>query len=140
MKPFVRNPYNYDMNAAGDESGLKCEDPTLTQQHFKDDSDINTIVERFHITGELPQNIRMPSSYDFAGVFDFQSAMDTMNAARKAFQAMPAIVRARFDNDPAEFVQFCDDPQNLEEALKLGLVPEAPKPKPEVTPPVPPKD
>ena len=45
--PFVRNPYNYDMDQVSQETGLKCEDPSLTQQHCRDECDINVIVERF---------------------------------------------------------------------------------------------
>ena len=41
--PFLRTPYNYDTVAASNESGLGCEDPTLTQQQFAEESDINTI-------------------------------------------------------------------------------------------------
>lgn len=55
--PFLRTPYNYDMNAAGDESGLRCEDATRAQQQFKEESDINTIVARFGLTGEMPDNL-----------------------------------------------------------------------------------
>jgi len=35
---FVRNPYNYDMNKVSDETGLECKDPSLAQQHMKDES------------------------------------------------------------------------------------------------------
>ena len=26
--PFLRTPYNYDVDAVSDETGLKCEDPS----------------------------------------------------------------------------------------------------------------
>lgn len=121
--PFVRSPYNYDMNIAGDESGLKCEDPSLTKQSFLEESDINTIVKRFGITGEIPTPVRMPTYGDFTGVTDFKSAMDAIAQANESFDAMPAEVRARFHNDPQEFVQFCSDENNRAEAQRLGLVP-----------------
>ena len=35
-------------------SGLACDDPSLTQQQFKEESDINNIVDRFMKTGHLP--------------------------------------------------------------------------------------
>lgn len=148
LKPFLRTAYNYDTNEAGDESGLKCLDKTLAQQHFRDETDINTIVERFHITGELPTTVRMPTYADFGGPFDFQTAMNAIRSAEESFAAMPANVRARFHNNPAEFVDFCDDPENLSEARRLGLVPaaevkkapETEKPQVGVTaPPEPPK-
>lgn len=120
--PFLRTAYNYDMNAAGDESGLKCEDPTLTKQSFAEEVDINTIVKRFNLTGQLPENIHMPTYADYDEVFDFHSAMDAVRKAQESFDAMPAEVRTRFHNDPAELVDFCQDADNLEEARKLGLV------------------
>lgn len=122
--PFLRTTYNYDMNKAGDESALHCEDPPLTKQSFVEESDINTIVRRFHLTGELPTNIRMPEYGDFTSVNDFHTALNAIAKANESFDAMPAEVRARFHNDPAEFVEFCSDSRNLDEARKLGLVPE----------------
>jgi len=121
--PFVRSPYNYDLSLASDESGLRCEDISLAKQSFLEESDINCIVKRFGITGELPTGIRMPTYGDFHGVDDFHSAMNAVALAHEAFDAMPGEVRARFNNDPAAFVDFCSDDKNLEEARKLGLVP-----------------
>jgi len=139
--PFVRNPYNYDRRKASLDTALQCKDPTRAQQNPKDECDINTIVERFKLTGQLPTNVRMPTSGDFTDVPDFQQAMDAIVNARLAFQAMPAKVRSRFHNDPAEFVAFCDEPDNLEEARKLGLVPakeHVPTPDPKTPPATPP--
>lgn len=130
MEPFIRTAYNYDMNAASDESGLECKDPTLTKQSFREEVDINTIIDRFHLSGELPTNIRMPVYEDFTGVFDFHSAMNAIAQAREAFDAMPAEVRTRFNNDPGAFVDFTADRNNLAEARKLGLVPPEELPPP----------
>lgn len=110
------------MDAESNASGLKCEDPTLTQQNFAEEADINTIVERFGITGQLPTNVRMPSYEDYTNVVDFQTAMNSIAQAREAFDEMPAKVRARFHNDPAEFVDFCSKEENRDEAKKLGLL------------------
>ena len=52
-EPFLRSLYNYDRDAASSESGLACDDPTLAQQQFRDEADINTILERFGRTGLL---------------------------------------------------------------------------------------
>lgn len=121
---FLRTPYNYDMNKAGDESGLHCKDDSRTKQSFAEEADINTIVRRFHISGELPTNVRMPTYADFGEVFDFQTAMNAIREAQESFMAMPAHVRARFHNDPAEFVDFCSNQANRAEAEKLGLISE----------------
>jgi len=102
-----------------------------TVQSSKDEADINTIVERFGVTGQLPQNVRTPLSGDFTEAVDFRTALDAVIEAQRSFDAMPAGVRKRFGNDPAEFVDFStarDDKGvlvNLVEMRKLGLaVPE----------------
>jgi len=120
--PFVRSSYNYDRDLASDEAGLLCSDVSLTKQEFKDDADINVIVRRFAVTGQLPQGVVAPVYQDFEGVFDFQSAMNILAGAESAFMAMPADVRYRFHNSPQEFVAFCSDDANRAEAERLGLV------------------
>lgn len=128
--PFVRSAYNYDRDAASDESGLRCDDPSLAQQQFKDECDINTIMERFGQTGQLP-DVRMPQYGDFTGVQDYHSAMNAVVEAQESFLALPAYVRARFENDPGQFVDFClaeDTPEHRAEAVRLGLVSPSPTP------------
>lgn len=120
--PFVRNPYNYDTNAASDAAGEYNNEPSKTKQSFAEECDINTIVKRFHLTGELPTNVRMPTYGDFTEIPDFHSAMNAIALAGEAFDRMPAEVRARFNNDPGAFVDFCSDPKNKAEAAKLGLI------------------
>lgn len=112
-------------------TGLLCKDKSLAQQQFLEESDINTLVERFHLTGEMPQLTTLPAYADYEGIFDFQSAMNTIRAAQETFMTLPAKLRARFHNEPQEFLDFCNDPENLEEARKLGLLkPQEPAPAP----------
>lgn len=126
--PFFRTPYNYDMLAASKETGLKCEDVSKTQQQFKDDADINVIVERMKVGYIPPTNLHMPLSGDFEGLTSFKDAMNEIRRAQETFNALPAKVRARFHNEPDEFVQFCSDPENKDEAIKLGLAERPPEP------------
>lgn len=123
MSVFLRTPYNYDTNEASDASALSCQDPSLAQQHAKEECDINTIVRRFGLTGELPNNVRMPEYGDFTAATDYHTAMNAVIAANESFMTLPADVRARFNNDPGAFVDFCSDDKNRAEAEKLGLVP-----------------
>lgn len=120
----LRSAFNYDAEKVSKETGLKCLDKSKTQQNQKEESDINTIVRRFGLTGQLPDNVRMPQYGDFRGIKDYQSALNSVQAANDAFAAMPAHIRTRFDNDPEQFVAFCLDKRNLDEAIKLGLVKE----------------
>lgn len=133
---FVRDGYNYDRDEASRASGLKCEDESLTQQHMAEETDINVIVERFGLTGELPQNVRAPLNVDFEDVFDFRSALHQLRDAEAAFMQMPARVRARFENDAHQFVEFCSREENRKEMAELGLIvaPKAPEPPAPVSP------
>lgn len=131
-KPFVRSAYNYDMDVASEESGLLCADVSLAVQSSRDEVDINTIVRRFGLTGQLPDNVGMPQFMDFEEVFDFHSAMNVVAEANEAFMRMPADVRSRFHNDPQELVAFVSDSANIVEARKLGLVDRLPDPVPKV--------
>lgn len=121
MKIFLRTPYNYDVDAASVETGLRCLDPSLTQQQFRDECDINNIVDQFMKTGHLPTPASMPQYIDYEGVFDFQTAMNAVRAADENFMRMDAKIRARFHNSPQEFLEFFADPANTDEAVRLGL-------------------
>jgi len=120
---FIRSPYNYDMFGASVKSGLAC-DPkdTFTVQSSKDECDINTIVKRFGLTGQLPEVLNIPQSGDFTGVVDFKTAADAIANAKSGFMELPPYLRARFRNDPQELMDFMADDKNREEAVKLGLV------------------
>jgi phage internal scaffolding protein len=123
----------YDSHdAASLESGLSCSDASRTQQSATEESDINTIVRRFGLTGKLPDNVAAPTYAIFDEVYDFQTAMNAVRSASVSFMSMPADVRARFHNDPHEFVEFCSDESNRSEAIKMGLVmPPPAEPAPE---------
>lgn len=122
---FLRTPYNYDTDAASNESGLACEEPSLAQQHYKDECDINTILERFSITGLLPDSPLSPRYGDFSGIGDYHTALNRVIAAQDEFEALPAQIRARFDNDPAQLIEFLQNENNRSEAEELGLVEKA---------------
>ena len=128
---MFRTGFNYDRDAVSAETGLLCEDESLAVQAAEEESNINTIVRRFGLTGQLPSDVRMPRSGDFTGIPDFHAAMNMVRAAQEEFLRVPAEVRARFGNDPQKFMAFVEDDANRDEARKLGLLRE---PTPEVPP------
>lgn len=134
-RPFVRTPFNYDVDRASVLAGLACTDPSRAQQQFRDECDINTIVERFGLTHEIPTGTRMPSYGDFTGVSDFQTAMEAVRSATESFMALPAKLRERFANSPQNLLVFLGDPTNREEAVRLGLVEAPPIPAGTPAPP-----
>lgn len=125
---FIRTPFNYDRNEASDESGLKCVKKTRTQQQFKEETDINTIVRRFGLTGKLPENTRIPEYADYEGVFDFQTALNAVMDAEKAFMMVPSNIRREFDNDPGKFLEFCENKENLPKLREWKLAKPLPEP------------
>lgn len=126
---FIRSAFNYDPDIVSFKSGLDCsESPTRTQQHFRDETDINILVARFQRTG-VPPAPSVPPLSAFDEIFDFQSAMQTIIDANASFASLPSNLRARFSNDPGAFLNFVHDDANRDEAVRLGLVP-APAPEP----------
>lgn len=111
---YKSTAWNYDRDAESIATGLKCEDPSLAIQSQADEADINVIVKRFGITGQLPQSIRIPEYGDFTGVGNFQAAMEYVAGAQSAFMELPAALRAEFNNDPGEFLAYVSDPLNAE--------------------------
>lgn len=132
---FVRSAFNYDMDEASNEAGLACPpEESKTQQSFKEECDINEIVRRFGLTGELPDDFRPPMVGDFTEVMDYKSALNAVIAADEAFMQMPGELRARFDNDPQKLLVFLEDGKNRDEAVKLGLLNPAAPPPADVAP------
>lgn len=104
------------------------DDPSLTRQEFKDECDLGKIVARFSATPEGREALEMARNYvssrfeDVSQVTDFRTALEQVNAANEAFMRLPAKVRTRFENDPARFLDFVDDPKNVDELRALGLL------------------
>ena len=118
--------------------------PTMTKQSFADECDINFIMSRWKRTGQIPvdQVGTMPPSYgDFSNPTDYMTALNQVLAAKEAFASLPAFLRDRFANEPANLLRFLATPGNQEEAIKLGLArapdppPAPPETQPDPTPP-----
>jgi len=102
---------------------LKCEDESLTHQSFKAECDIRNIMKKYKRTGLFTHiTSSMPQYGDFTQVQDYQEAMNVVIAAQNAFEQLPAEVRKRFMNDPGELIDFCQNQENRDEMIKLGLI------------------
>lgn len=100
--------------------------PSRTKQSFKDECDVNLIMKRFKKVMGSDYLSRYNSLVggdflDVSLVSDYRSALDQVKRASAVFDALPAIVRSKFANDPARFVDFCHKPENLPELAKMGL-------------------
>lgn len=106
-----------------DPNALYCDEPTLTQQHLAEECDINEILRRSAISGQLPVNSKVPMYGDFTTVpKSLSEAFSMIAQANALFMALDWQVRERFKNDPQRMIEFLNDPKNHDEAIKLGLV------------------
>lgn len=129
---------------ARDEShvGIVFTQPSLAQQHFRDESDVNYIVNRYLQTGVMENVSSNPPVYGdistFDADFDLRRAYEAVGAAEDGFMQLPSDIRKKLDNDPSKLVLWLSDESNRADAIKYGLfnAPE-PAPKPEQAEPTP---
>jgi len=100
--------------------------PSLTKQSERSSCDINKIVQKYVKTGVMPHVRSAVAQYvDAAMLPDYQSALNTVLDSQETFLALPAKVRAHFQNDPALFVSAFDsdlDESTYNILLEYGLV------------------
>ena len=93
----------------------------MAKQSMKDECDINQIMARYIKTGVLEHVRTYSPEYGYATGLDFKEAMDLVVGAQAMFSELPSAIRKRFANDPAQFLDFVSNPDNVEELRKLGL-------------------
>lgn len=114
-------------------------EPGLTKQEFKEECDINCLMERY--AGVPPPGARAGLYGDFSTVGDFQEAQERYLSALAQFEALPSKVRERFANNPAALLAAVDlssaDESVRVELQELGVLNKpAPPPAPPAEPPV----
>jgi phage internal scaffolding protein len=133
FKPIQYKQHNnFDRKENSDNATIADYGKSLTVQSFAEDADINVIMERYGVTGQMPLNPKTPMYGDFSNINDYQSSMNAIINAQRDFMDLPAKIRARFDNNPQRLLEFMEDKQNLEEAIGLGL---CKRPEPDETKP-----
>lgn len=92
-----------------------------TEQSHKNECDINKIVARALKSGVLPVVSDRGLFGDFSNV-DYQNMQIKIARAKEQFMRLPVNIRTRFSNDVGSLLEFIDNPDNKEEAVKLGLL------------------
>lgn len=98
--------------------------PKVTQQHMRDSTDINKIVDKYNRTGVLQSGRasgRQPMFIRMDGL-TFHEMLIRVQETQGQFAALPAKIRKRFANNPENLLRFLENKENLEEAIGLGLV------------------
>jgi len=106
-------------------------EPTRTDQTQKDMCNINNIMKKYGKNINNVPPLQRGMTGDFSELPSYIDALNTINTARNSFDALPAVARKRFNNDPQEMIEFLKDPSNTNEAIKLGLAIKLPQKKSE---------
>lgn len=101
----------------------------IVQQHFKDKTNINTIMQK-HLTsghGSIQPpgrpGGREPRFVNLTGQ-TYHEMLCQVQEVQGQFAGLPSRVRKRFANNPQMLLKFLEDPKNLQEAINLGLIQE----------------
>lgn len=113
-----------------------------TRQEFKKQSDINNIMAKYQKTGVVTHIAKnLPQYGDAMDVNSLTDAIEIVEQANESFMQLPSSIRTKFKNDPQELINFLQNSDNKDEAIKLGLIdapePAAPNPNPEPEKPEP---
>lgn len=85
-----------------------------TKQSFKDETDVNQIIQKHTRMGTLSHLEQFGGQYGDMADFDFQEAQNQIAKANSMFETLPSAVRNQFANSPEEFFKFVNDPENSE--------------------------
>jgi len=114
--PFIRPTRSRERVTA--RSGGEC----ATQQHMKDDCDINIIIKRHAETGNISHlNPKSPLYIDCTRVRDLQGAIHLVEEAEDNFATLPSAVRQACQNDPVKFINMLHTEEGTLELGEAGL-------------------
>lgn len=93
-----------------------------TKQQFKDECDINTILQRYERQGIDPAVLQANPQYlDLTDSQTFEEAATIVANAKSLFEELPTAVKVKFNNSPKAFLEFAEDPKNGEQMVEWGL-------------------
>lgn len=132
MKKLDKESYVEKYTRKNGSIGLRTHnnDPSQTNPDGAEQADINYIVREFGRTGHWPigskqglytgeESVPMPT--------DLITAHQLIDSAKQKFEELPSKIRERFHNDPIKLSTFLTNPNNKDEAIKLGLLTAVPK-------------
>lgn len=109
------------MRKLKDRTHINLGGESLTEQSHANDVDINQIMAKA-LRGQHSDYIRdHEGSYGDTSSLTFYEANIIVANANSMFEELPAVLRNRFKNNPANFLDYVQDKNNLEEMYKLKL-------------------
>ncbi len=93
-------------------------DDGRTKQSHKDETDIVKIMARFDRTGTISHVTKFEAVYADYSDFDYHDQLQKLTRGREIFDQLPAEVRREFNQSPADFFDFVNDPANKDDLLE----------------------
>ena len=81
-------------------------EPSLTIQEQKDQTDINKILAKYAKTGVIEHVSKYEGQYGDVTGLDYLTMQNQIASVNSMFMDLPAKTRAKFDNDPAKFLDY----------------------------------
>jgi len=107
----------------------------ITKQSDAEACDINNIIYQFTKTGQINHINEQAASYtDLPNQLDYQESLNILQQAQEAFETLPALMRKKYDNDPALFLEALQNPDEREYLTEMGVFQRPPSPPPEASP------
>ena len=100
----------------------KLDEKSMTRQEFKKECDVNVVLDRYLKTGQLPYSAGTGVYSNVSEVPSYQEALQFVIDAQNDFAKLNPHVKNRFGNNPQNLIEFLQNEDNYDEALKLGLV------------------
>ncbi|WNK13341.1 MAG: internal scaffolding protein [Microvirus sp.] len=103
------------------------EEPSLTQQHFAQEVDINFIMAQYVNRGEVMAPVTPPGYGDFSDMpRTLQEAHNQIIQGREAFNSLNPDIRAHFGNDAHRFHTWISSNPPESDFIAVGLKKAAP--------------
>lgn len=116
----IRKQYNDDYDSTKYYTDIT--DDTQTQQHLKNEVDVNTILAKWLKTGVIEHVKERQALYADVSSIDFRGALDSVRRAEEAFLALPSQLRRNLGNDPQNFIDWMQSDDDLDLKKEYGLL------------------
>lgn len=108
--------------------GLEFHEPSLTQQQFKDECEIESLLKAHNlgqVMGIMNNHGQQPLYGDVSEIPDFHVSQNHVARATEYFEGLPSDVRSRFNNSLSEFLTTLNNPDAREALTEMGVLKKA---------------
>lgn len=91
------------------------------KQEFKEDADLNSIMQKFQKTGSIDHATIHQGQYGIASPVQLHEALNLVKTAETMFNELPSSARNKFENNAVNFLEYVQDEKNYSEAKELGI-------------------